>query len=117
MVTKNQLKKVENTLVKKTDFNDELNKVNDSILNKGDIKNLQELNQAFEGKNFVEQNYLLLNTLLKYLNSLKGTFNDNIYVQDWQSSGSSDLKVSSIRKINNFNLRPRLDNTNGRLRL
>ena len=117
VVDKTQLTTVENTLVKKTDFNAHLKKINDNILNKGDIKALQELNQVFEDKNLVKQNHLLFNTLLKIFNSVKDTLNNNIYVQDWQSNGSSDIKKSYIRKVNSVNKRPRLDINNGRIRL
>ena len=58
----------------------------------------------------------MFKTLDKYFNNVKGTFNDNIYVQDWTSDGSSNLKISYLRTMNNANKRPRLDK-NGKIRL
>ena len=58
-----ELMAVENTLVKKTDFDTELKKIK---LQKLDIDHL-------EGKNIIEQNYLVFAAMNKYFDKVSNT--------------------------------------------
>ena len=92
LVNKTQLITVENTLVKKTEFNTELKNINYNVTsNKNEIKKLQSPNYS-KGKNIVEQNYLVYVPINKCFNKTDNTEN----ISSWKSKGISDDLIKTL---------------------